>query len=202
MHERFQTDDPVRFAAAIQRFDEANARDPNRECVEGEEQPRELIYAERLSRWVLRLKPDASEHLRLAARCQHIRRWEVPRSSYDMTREGYLRWKEALKHRHAEIAAGILTEVGYPREMIKRVQSLNLKRNLKQDGECQTLEDALCLVFLEHQLSDLACRTSEDKIIIALKKSWAKMSPQGRDAAMGLKFSEHEAQLLKAALGG
>ena len=64
--------DTSRFEAAIRRFDAANSLDPNLEIVEGIARPRELIYAERLTRWVLKLCPDASEALRLTARCQHI----------------------------------------------------------------------------------------------------------------------------------
>lgn len=201
MQQAFQPADPARFQAALRRFDAANARDPHFDYDRGRPRPRELLYAERLTEWVLHLKPDASEALRLAARCQHIQRWEIPRNNYPMTREGYLQWREALKRRHADIAGSILREVGYPEEMIQRVQSLNLKRNIKLDEECQTLEDALCLMFLEHQLSDLADRTSSDKLITALKKSWSKMSARGREAALRLKFAPREQQLLESALG-
>lgn len=200
MQKSLESANPLRFEAALQRFDKENRKDPNQERVGDCTRPRELLHAERLSQWVLRLKPAASESLRLAARCQHIRRWEIPRDSHPMTRTGYLQWKETLKRRHAEIAGDILREVGYADEMIRRVQSLNLKHNLKGDADCQTLEDALCLVFLEHQLSDLASRTSEEKVITALRKSWAKMSDQGRDAAMKLEFNDHEKQLLDLAL--
>lgn len=200
MEKPFEPPDPARFEAAIRQFDAANARDPHSESDHGRTRPRELLYAERLTEWVLRLKPDASEALRLAARCQHIRRWEIPRSNYPMTREGYLQWREALKRMHADIAGAILRDVGYPEEMIRRVQSLNLKRNIKRDEECQTLEDALCLLFLEHQLPDLADKTTQDKVIVALKKSWSKMSPQGRETALRLKFGPREQQLIRTAL--
>lgn len=201
MQHSFQPGDPKRFQAAIEQFDQANAQDPHSELDQGRPRPHELLYAERLTQWVLRLRPDASEALRLAARCQHIRRWEIPRHSYPMTREGYLKWREALKRRHADISGAILRQVGYPEEMVRRVQSLNLKRNITEDEECQTLEDALCLVFLEHQLSDLASKTSDDKVITALKRSWSKMSAQGRESAMRLQFAEREARLLQSALG-
>ena len=194
-------EDPKRFDEAIRRFDEANAFDPHPVFVQGEARPRELVYAERLTEWVLRLRPSASEPLRLAARCQHIRRWEIPRASYPTTREGYLKWKEDLKQRHAEIAGDILGSLGYPAPLIERVQSLNLKRGLKTDEECQVLEDALCLVFLEHQLAELAQRTPEAKLVTALRKSWMKMSPQGRHAALALKLGEREKRLLETALG-
>jgi len=185
----FQPDDPQRFNTAIRRIDEANAKDPNLEQVQGKARPREVVYSERLTEWVCRLQPDASEALRLAARCQHVRRWEIPRDAYPRTREGYLTWKETLKRHHAAVSSGILAEAGYPPDLIDRVRSLNLKRDLKHDPECQTLEDALCLVFLEHQLADLARKSPEEKMITALKKSWAKMSVHGREAALALKLT-------------
>src|SRR5947207_2709188 len=114
--------DPTRFQAAIRRFDEENARDPNTELVNGTPQPRELVYAQRLSEWVMKLQPGASEELRLAARSQHICRWTVPRHTYEMTRGGYLRWRSELKAFHARKAGEILREVGYPEDIISRVQ--------------------------------------------------------------------------------
>lgn len=192
--------DSTRFSTAIALFDEANANDPNRDSVEGVPQPRELVYAQRLTDWVLRLNPDASEALRLAARCQHIRRWEIPRDSFPRTREGYLRWKERLKRHHADVAGTMLQSAGYDPETIERVRSLNLKRDLRKDPDCQILEDALCLMFLEHQLGPLAERHPEEKVIVALQKSWAKMSPTGREAALTLNYTPRERELLDKAL--
>ena len=113
--------DRAKFDAAITRFDEENARDPNREAADGATAPRELIYARWLTDWVLKLRPDASEALRLAARCQHLRRWEIARASYPMDRPGYLRWRADLKKFHAEKAGEILREVGYDEPAVRRV---------------------------------------------------------------------------------
>ena len=200
MSETFQPHDPARFATALRRFDEENGRDPHVEHAGGESRPRELLYAQWLTGWVLRLCPDASEELRLAARCQHLCRWMIPRDSYPMSRAGYLKWREALKHFHAEKAGEILREAGYPGQVIARVQNLNLKKNLPHDAEGQVLEDALCLVFLEHQLADLASRTSEDKMINALQKAWKKMSAPAQAEALKLPYNLHERALLKKAL--
>src|SRR5712672_2380359 len=135
---------PARFETAIRRFDAENSRDPNSETVNGAPQPRELVYAQWLTDWVLRLCPQASEELRLAARCQHLCRWEIPRSSYPMTRAGYLQWRNALKAFHAQKSGEILREVGYPDDTIVRVQNLNLKKNFPNDPDSRVLEDALC----------------------------------------------------------
>lgn len=190
----------ARFEKALRRFDEENARDPNAETVEGVSHPRELLLARRLFDWVLRLFPNASEPLRLAARCQHLCRWTIPRASYPMDRAGYLRWRNDLKHFHARKAGEILREVGYDQETIQRVQELNLKKNFPADPESRVLEDALCLVFLQHQFADLAARTAEDKVINALRKSWNKMTPAAHAEALKLTFAPREQALLNKAL--
>jgi Domain of unknown function (DUF4202) len=200
MGEKFQAADSERFKRALARFDEENSRDPNREVVNGMEQPRELVYAQWLTEWVLRLCPDASEHLRLAARCQHLRRWEVPRNSYPMTRIGYLQWREGLKKFHSQRAGEILKEVGYPEETIKSVQKLNLKKDFPKDPETRVLEDALCLVFLEHQFADVAAKKEEDKMLNAVQKTWKKMTEQARAKALELSYGEKEKKLIEKAL--
>ena len=38
-----------RFRRAVERFDGANTEEPNRELVDGAEQPKELVYARRMT---------------------------------------------------------------------------------------------------------------------------------------------------------
>src|SRR5262245_15892617 len=125
-------DSTSRFNAAIQQFDEANAQDPTGIG---------LPYAQRMTDWLSRLAPDASEALQLAARSQHIRRWMIPRSEYPMTRAGYHQWRDRLAQFHAETAGQIMRDVCYDQPIIARVQSLLRKERLKADAETQTLED-------------------------------------------------------------
>jgi hypothetical protein len=160
----------------------------------------DIVYARRLTNWVLRLCPNAPEELQLAARCQHLCRWEHPRSSQPMTRAGYLRWRANLKKFHAQKAGEILHATGYPEAMIQKVQALNLKKQFPEDPHSRVLEDALCLVFLEFQFAELAAKTDAAKIISVLQKSWQKMSEAGRAEALKLKFGRHEQRLLTAAL--
>ncbi len=186
------------FAAAIRRIDEENSRDPNRENG----RPRELLYSERLTDWVLKLAPNASEPLRLAARCQHICRWQSPREAYPMTRAGYLKWRADLKKFHAEKSGAILREAGYDETVVQRVQDLNLKKNFPADPELRVLEDALCLVFLEFQFTALAAKSDDEKMVNALRKSWEKMTEAARTEALKLSYGEREKALIGQALSG
>jgi Domain of unknown function (DUF4202) len=178
--------DDDRFRRAIAAIDAANAEDPVRVVVRGRDRPKEVAHAELVTEWVERLRPDPPEPLLLAARAHHLRRWAVPRSTYPDGRAGYLRWRRDLHERHAEEVGGILTEVGYDPATIARVRSIVRKRKLTSDPDVQTLEDALCLVFLETQFSELAARTANDKMVDITRKTLAKMSPAGTAAALTL----------------
>jgi len=181
--------DRERFERARARFDAANAEDPNRESADGRERPKELLYAERMTAMLERFAPDASEPLRLAARCQHIQRWKIPRAEYTMDRIGYLQWRKQLQKFHADLAGGILRDVGYDGATITRVASLLKKEDLKADADVQTLEDVIDLVFLENYLAAFvsAHGTYEaTKLQDILDKTAKKMSVRGRAAALTL----------------
>lgn len=186
-----------RFQAAIERFDAANSQDPRRIAFQGVEYPYELLYAQRMSLWLERLEPDATESVRLAARAQHICRWEIPRSEYPMDRAGYYRWRIRLYGYHAEKAGAILREVGYDEQTVVRVEQLLQKKNLKTDPQMQLLEDVICLVFLEHYLADFSKEHDSDKMVDIIRKTWRKMSARGQQTALGLQMPD-EARVLVA----
>lgn len=194
---------PERFARAIAEFDRLNGADPVLEPSPDGPRPRLVLQAERLSRWVERLRPDASEPLRLAARCQHLERFRIPRESYPEGRTGYLRWRTELGRFHAERAATVLTELGYDADTVERVKSIVTKQNLRSNPDSQAIEDALCLVFLEFELEPfLAKYPDAGKAVTILQKTWKKMSERGHAAALSLPFSEAAKALLSRALGG
>jgi hypothetical protein len=183
-------------------FDAANARDPNQILTKGSPQPRELVYSQRMTDWLQRLDPSASEPLRLAARAQHICRWTRPRSDYPMTRAGYHRWRTDLGRFHAETAGRIMREAGYDQSTIDRVGSLLRKEHLKTDPEAQMLEDVICLVFLENYFADFASQHPREKVIGIVRKTWKKMSRRGHEQAMKLSLSPAVAELVAEAIGG
>ena len=193
--------EPVsQYHLAVARLDAEHAQDPQRTLSAGAEVANELGYAHRMTDWLERLEPGASEALRLAVRCQHLCRWMIPRSQYPMTRPGYLQWRSTLARLHADKAGEILREVGYGEELIGRVQSLVRKERLKADPEAQTLEDVACLVFLENEFSDFAARHDEQKVIGIVAKTWRKISERGRAAALALKLGPGDRAIIEKAL--
>lgn len=186
---------------AFSKFDAVNGQDPNTEVYLGKRYPKEVLYAIRMTEKLNDFAPDASEALQLAARCQHICRWEIPRESYAMDRTGYLKWRQDLKKFHAKKAGGILEDVGYSHETIENVSFLLQKKALKKNEDTQILEDVICLVFLEYYFASFIEEHTEDKIIDILQKTWRKMSKSGHDAALGLPLSKKSLDLVLKAVG-
>lgn len=185
----WQTMQVKRFNNVIAAFDALNAQDPNLLTVNGVDLSKELVYAQRLSEMLARYAPQASEALKLAARCQHIQRWKSPRESFAMTKSGYLQWRNQLKNFHAEVASHVLKDNGYDEETVAKVCGLLKKENLHIDADTQTLEDVIVLAFLEHDLGDFVQKHgdyTEEKFITILRKSYLKMSNKGRAAALTL----------------
>ena len=190
----------ARFIRAIDLIDAANAEDPSREVHDDEDVPAALLYGRRMTEWLDKLYPDASEALQLAARAQHIRRWQVPRESYPRDRIGYLKWRTFLYGFHADQAEVILRETGYDDATISRVRSLLKKERIKTDADAQALEDVICLCFLENYFADFAPRHEEEKVIGILRKTWGKMSPVGHAAALKLEMPANARKLVERAL--
>jgi hypothetical protein len=190
-----------RLDDAIAAIDAANADDPHTIEVRGVVRPKEQAHAELMSEWLQRLDPGATDAQQLAARAHHLRRWSVPRSEYPDGRGGYLRWRTALKKQHADEVASILERTGYDAATIDRTQQIIRKEGLGRDAEVQTHEDALCLVFLETQLAELADAQGEEKIVDIIRKTAAKMSPRALELAAGLPMRDADRALVARALG-
>lgn len=188
------------FTQAMEAFDTANSKDPNFIEVNGFEKPYELIYANWLYEWIMKLNPNAIEELQLAAKCQHIKRWEIPRSKYPEGLKGYTKWKKELAEYHADEAGKILKQVGYDEVVVDRVRSINLKKNLKADSDVQTMEDALCLVTLQYQIEGFSLKHDDEKMIGIIQKTWAKMSDRAKEEALKLSYSERVLSLIQRAV--
>jgi hypothetical protein len=192
--------DSLRFNKAIAAFDAYNLNDPNREAVEGTVVSKEVLYAQRMSDRLDNFYPGAPEYLKLAARCQHIGRWAIPRESYPKEKKGYLQWRNVLKSHHAKLAEQILVDCGYDNDTIDKVKSLLLKKGLHSNPDTQVLEDVICLVFIEHYLNDFAEKHEPQKVVDILQKTLRKMSPRAIEEAARISVSNRIKILLHQAL--
>jgi hypothetical protein len=187
---------------ALTAIDAAHALDPTKVPIAGQELPYELHYAQKCTSYLTKRAPSASEPLQLAIRAQHFRRWEVPRSSYPMTRPGYHAWRTYLKKRQAELVQEICLEAGYSADDAATVGSLIRKEDLKQNEETQILEDVACLVFLDDQFEAFEKEHDEEKIVRILQKTWGKMTERGHELALEIPMGERPREVVLRALAG
>eukprot|EP00199_Chlamydomonas_sp_CCMP681_P005393 CAMPEP_0119101082 /NCGR_PEP_ID=MMETSP1180-20130426/218_1 /TAXON_ID=3052 ORGANISM="Chlamydomonas cf sp, Strain CCMP681" /NCGR_SAMPLE_ID=MMETSP1180 /ASSEMBLY_ACC=CAM_ASM_000741 /LENGTH=234 /DNA_ID=CAMNT_0007085131 /DNA_START=6 /DNA_END=710 /DNA_ORIENTATION=- len=195
----------TKLQSVLASIDQLNSQDPRTVQVDGKPMPYELAYSRWLTEWAQKLtadgNPPASDEIVIVARGQHVQRWTSPRSSYPEGKAGYLKWREDLKHFHAKVVLGIMKEAGYSPESMAKVESIILKKNIKE-AENQIIEDALCLVFLERQLTEMRLKEPADLLVDILRKTWTrKMSEKGRAAALALPLCPEDAALVGKALG-
>lgn len=186
---------------AFDAFDLYNSADPNREIFEGDTYPKEVLYALRMTEKLNEFAFEVPDYLQLAARSQHIGRWEIARNEYPMDRKGYLLWRSQLKLHHAAIADKILRDCKFDDNTIEKVKALLLKKQLHQNPDTQLLEDVICLVFVQYYLDDFAAKHADEKVIDIIQKTLKKMSPPGIDAAVNIAVSQKVRELISKAAG-
>lgn len=188
------------YQRARQLIDAAHAADPHR-TADG--RPAELVYADRMESWVARAAAEPTPLLLLAARCQHLERWSVPRASYPEGKAGYLAWRKSLYTKQAERARALLLEAGVPSAEAADVATWVSKTGLKSNPGTQALEDAACLVFLENEISAFAAQHADyprEKFVEIIRKTWKKMSPRAHQLAAGLSLPTDIASLVREAI--
>lgn len=175
------------YATTVALIDAANAEDPRMDTVDGKPVPRELLYGQRMADMIGRYAPEADDVMKLAVRGQHIQRWKTPRSSYPMTREGYLAWRTGLYKFHAETVGQLMKQAGWDDASIERARQAVGKRALKVNPDTQLLEDVTDLCFIEHYMLEFAgqhAEYAEDKWLDIIRKTWKKMSPRAHAFAL------------------
>ncbi len=186
-------------ARARELIDAAHGADPRKT---GDGQPAELVYADRMEAWIIKLLPAAPPILRLAARCQHLERFLVPRSTFPEGRTGYLQWRKSLYQKQSARAKELLLQAGVPADEAEEAAAWVAKSGLQTNPGTQALEDAACLVFLENEIEAFAAQHADyprEKFVGILRKTWKKMSPAAQQAALGLSLPPAIAPLVHEA---
>lgn len=166
------------YKSAINLISEAVRTDPKKIS---EKMTDAQFYSEKMAEEIRNLEQSIDEHIDIAARCQHLFRWEIPRSSYPMNKTGYYQWRKYLYEYQAEKTGILLKEAGYNNYLIEKCCSLIRKKDLGKSHETQLIEDTACIVFVKYYLNDFIPKHSKDKLIDILRKTTLKMSQKALD---------------------
>jgi len=190
------------YQKARESIDAAHAADPKRSA---NGLAAELVYADNMERWVAQVAPEGGPVLCLAARCQHLERWSVPRASFPLDKPGYHAWRKSLYKKQADRARELLLQAGVPATEADEVATWVSKTGLKTNPGTQALEDAACLVFLDTEIPAFATLHPDytrDKYIDIIRKTWRKMSPCAHELAHTIALPADIAALVQEAIAG
>ncbi|MDP3534773.1 MAG: DUF4202 domain-containing protein [Halomonas sp.] len=192
---------PTAFDQTLAAIDALHGEDPRSTTLgDGTSLPQELVYAQRMSRWLERVHNAPHDVLRLAVRAQHLQRWLVPREEYPEGRIGYLTWRRDQGERAGDTTAKLMRDAGYSDADAERATAIIRKKGLGRDPDVQALEDCACLVFLENYFTDFSRKIDHDHMVRIVQKTWGKMSPEAHKLALTLPMSDTSAALVKEAL--
>lgn len=180
-----------------------NAEDPRETVVDGIGRPYETVYAERMWEELGDLYHEAGEHLHIAARAQHIRRWAIPRANYPEGCERYNNRRTTLRAMHADTVGALMREAGYSDDDAAKVGSYLRREQLKKDPDSQALENVVDVVFLTYYWDEFIGKYAhydDDKLVDIVGKTLRKMSSTGYKAALALDLDERTARIVGAAL--
>ena len=188
------------YESAVAAILKANEADPSKVEVKGEAIAANVLYSQYMGEWQEKLYPEVADEVKLAARAQHICRWELLRSEFPEGRAGYLKWRQTLAQMHAGILAEIMIANEYSVESIERAGLAVSKKNLKTNADAQVVEDCACMVFLTYYFDDFIIKHTGDKLINIVQKTWGKMSERAHEAALKLNFSDAALAVVQEAL--
>ncbi|EPS36834.1 hypothetical protein H072_9588 [Dactylellina haptotyla CBS 200.50] len=178
--------DPATFQRAKEIIDAAHNEDPTGQ---------ELIYADNVEKYLrILVAPRELNGVEvIAGRCQHLRRFLHPRSTYPEGKAGYLRWRRELYTIQADYSSTLLSPLSLPEAELAEIYNAIAKKDLmvkaKVHPTTTLLEDAAVLVFLSEEV-DVFKKQHEDydeeKWVGIVWKTWRKLSQKGREEAAKL----------------
>jgi len=172
------------LAEAIERFTAIGRLDPRRVFWQGEQVPYQLGEAACLQHYIDKLTDAPSLALRLAAHCQHLRRFAYPRDAFAAGREGYLAWRIDAARRSAAEAGEVLAQLGSPIDVVEQVTRIITKQDRRHNTDVQLMQDALALAFLKLEAEAFFAKHTEPEIIRILQRTLQKTSDLGKAVAI------------------
>ncbi|MFC1647978.1 DUF4202 family protein [Nanoarchaeota archaeon] len=156
------------------------------EVLKNSPQPFDDKHGIKTRQWLLKLKPDASEEMQVAALIHDIDR-AVPPRVIRGKEEYYDDYKKRHAMRSAEIAQHFLIENGYDEEKSQKVRDLVEKHEVGGDSESDFLRDADSITFFDSIVNDYES-TGAAKLETKIRFMYSRCSERAKEIIRGLKF--------------
>jgi len=148
--------------------------------------------------WVLKLKPDADEALRIAALAHDIDRAvngsiedKLPKDLPDIAK---VKQQHAL--RSADITCRMMAKLGYDDNIVKKVRYLIENHESGGNEEANILMNADCMSFFEHNIYFYVKKKGKEKTKNKIRWICKRMSPEAKRLVRETKFKSREIRVL------
>ncbi len=162
----------------------------------------ELTHSQLVLKWVLRLRPEADEALKIAAIAHDIDRAITGITEKDLSDYSKI---DEFKQEHALRSADFITEIlqkhKYPEEIIAKVKHLVTNHEVGGDEETDILMNADSLAYFDYNIPSYLKRNGRDRAIEKIRFMYKRLSPEAQKLATGISYPNAEiAELVKEAL--
>jgi len=169
----------IQYTKAVELINSVHNQDPNSETIDGVDIKAELLYSQRMLDILQKVQPNASLELQLAAQCQHISRWSIPRTTFSMDKKGYYQWRAAIMEHQLSVTSSVLKQAEINEQSIEIVVDTLKNKADKTNINASIIEDTACLTFIKWYLVPFAGQFDPEKAKVILQKTANKMSERG-----------------------
>jgi hypothetical protein len=151
----------------------------------------ELIHSRLTLKWLLKLKPDASEALKISAISHDIDRAVNKIIEKDRKpEESYEEFKRKHSIRSADIIVNLMKKHNYPEKVIDKVKHLVENHEFGGDTETDILTSADSLAYFEYNLPIYFKRNGKEETIRKIKFMFNRMSKQAQECVKKMKYKD------------
>jgi len=162
----------------------------------------EPMHSKLTLKWLLKLKPDADESLRIAALAHDIDRAVTGiTETYDLKDYSKIdEFKAEHAKRSAKIVCDLMKKHDYDKETIEKVNSLVLNHEVGGDEETNTLMDADSIAYFDYNISDYFKRNGKEKTKKKIKFMYRRISEKAKQEVKKIKFKKEVKELFQEAI--
>ena len=186
----------IQYIKAVELINSVHNQDPNSETNDGVEVKAELLYSQRMLTILEKVQPNASFELKLAAQCQHISRWSIPRATFSMDKKGYYQWRAAIMEHQLNVSTHRLQQADVEEDAISIIVDALKNKADKTNLNASVIEDTACLTFIKWYLVPFAGQFDPEKAKVILQKTANKMSERGLRLISEIELSNDVQQVL------
>lgn len=153
----------------------------------------ELKHSELVLKWVLELKPDADESLKIAAISHDLERAITKITEKDL--KDYSKIDEFKKEhsiRSAQFASEILKKHNYPDDVILKVKNLIEKHEFGGDEESDILMNADSLAYFDYNIPSGLKRNGRERTKEKIKFMYKRLADKVKKLVQKIKYQDED----------